>query len=193
MMQTEKSVTGAVRGTDLKSRRYDLIPSLAVPYILGTPMTGEVPFDVLPIVQLYAWINNEERYDIESVIRSVVRLMGSPLEAMDRLAATCYEGAVKYGEWNWRKGFPISDLLNHALRHLLCYHQRETVVTDEDDLAHALWNLCVVYEFLERRPELMDIGPRKPPTAVGIDASTGKPVVQNIDGQYSYNAETGAR
>lgn len=77
-----------------------------------------------------------------------------PPRALRRLAMTCHEGAVKYGEHNWRKGIPLSNLLNHAIRHIFLYLANDT---SEDHLAHAVWNLCAAMEFEETRPELVDI------------------------------------
>lgn len=55
-----------------------------------------------------------------------------------RVAETCAEGAAKYGDYNWEKGMPISDLLNHGLRHLYLYLSGDR---SEDHLAHAAWNV----------------------------------------------------
>ncbi len=54
-----------------------------------------------------------------------------------RLAETCAEGARKYGEHNWTKGIPASQMLNHAIRHIYLYLEGDT---SEDHLAHAAWN-----------------------------------------------------
>lgn len=54
-----------------------------------------------------------------------------------RLAQTCHEGAVKYDDFNWEKGMPIADLLNHAISHIYAYLSGDR---SEDHLAHATWN-----------------------------------------------------
>jgi len=94
--------TGAVRGTDADSTRYDLI---------------------------------------------------SPV-AMRRIAETYAEGATKYGAHNWRKGFPASDLMNHALKHLYTFLAGDR---SEDHLAHATWNLMAIMHFQEKMPGMIDI------------------------------------
>ena len=43
------------------------------------------------------------------------------------------EGAVKYGDNNWRK-IPIADHINHALTHQMAYLAGDT---SDDHLAHA--------------------------------------------------------
>jgi hypothetical protein len=78
-----------------------------------------------------------------------------PHVGLRRLAETCAEGAVKYGEGNWLKGIPSSDLLNHALAHVHAYAAGDR---GEDHLAHAAWNLFVVMHNEERRPDLHTLG-----------------------------------
>lgn len=75
-----------------------------------------------------------------------------------RLAETYAEGAEKYSDWNWLKGIPASDLMNHALRHAFLWLSGDT---SEDHLAHASWNLFAIMHFEETRPELIDIPSRK--------------------------------
>lgn len=82
---------------------------------------------------------DKERYDLISPT------------LMRRLAETCAEGAKKYGPYNWEKGFPVSDLLNHALRHLYLYLSGDR---QEDHLAHALWNVGAACHSEEKWPEL---------------------------------------
>lgn len=77
----------------------------------------------------------------------------SPI-ALERIARTYAEGAKRYGEHNWLKGIPSSDLLNRALRHINLYLQGDK---SEDHLAHAAWNIFAIMHFEETRPELIDI------------------------------------
>lgn len=82
-------------------------------------------------------------------------------------------GALKYGESNWQKGLPTSDVLNHAINHLLayqdafhnaliqCIEESKQADTDynvmenvrillmnkfhgDDELAGAMWGICVL-------------------------------------------------
>lgn len=75
-----------------------------------------------------------------------------------RLAMTCAEGAKKYGERNWERGLPASDLLNHAIRHIYMYLEGDTA---EDHLAHAAWNILAVCHFEETDPGQIDIPTRR--------------------------------
>ncbi len=67
-----------------------------------------------------------ERYDLISPI------------GLRRLAMTCHEGAEKYSDYNWEKGMPISEMLNHAVSHIYSYLSGDR---SEDHLAHAAWNM----------------------------------------------------
>lgn len=61
-----------------------------------------------------------------------------------RLAETYGEGAEKYGENNWKKGLPMSNVLNHALAHIVTYLSGDRT---EDHLAHAAWGLFAAMHF----------------------------------------------
>lgn len=71
-----------------------------------------------------------------------------------RLAETYAEGAAKYGDNNWHKGFPVSDVMNHCLKHI---NQWLSGDTTEDHLAHAAWNLFAVMHYEELLPEAIDV------------------------------------
>lgn len=75
----------------------------------------------------------------------------SPI-GMRRLAETMEEGRQKYGYFNWERGMPIGDILNHAIAHIYAY--LEDKPTGEDDLAHAAWNLFAAMHMEETHPNL---------------------------------------
>lgn len=50
------------------------------------------------------------------------------------------EGAEKYGEHNWEKGFPMGSILNHAIAHVYAYLSGDRT---EDHLGHAATNLLM--------------------------------------------------
>lgn len=83
---------------------------------------------------------------------------------LERLARTYAEGAAKYSDHNWRKGFPFSNLLNHAIAHLNKFKQGDTT---EDHLAHAAFGLFALMEFQATRPELNDLYAYTPKEAAG--------------------------
>lgn len=67
------------------------------------------------------------------------------------VAAACAEGAAKYGDYNWEKGMPANDMLNHAIRHLYLFLGGDR---SEDHLGHAAWNVMAAIHSLEVWPEL---------------------------------------
>jgi len=82
----------------------------------------------------------------------------SPI-GMRRLAETHREGTDKYGFFNWERGMPIGDLLNHAIAHIYAFLSGVPSVDAktgkvEDDLAHAAWNLFAAMHMQETMPEL---------------------------------------
>lgn len=81
----------------------------------------------------------KQRYDLISPI------------GLRRLAETCHEGAEKYSDYNWEKGMPIAEMLNHAAAHIYAYLSGDR---SEDHLAHAAWNLFGAMHSEELWPEL---------------------------------------
>lgn len=67
------------------------------------------------------------------------------------VAAACAEGAAKYGAYNWERGQPARDMLNHAIRHLYLFLGGDR---SEDHLGHAAWNVIGAIHSLEVWPDL---------------------------------------
>lgn len=76
----------------------------------------------------------------------------SPI-GLEAVARTCAEGAAKYGDWNWEKGMPVHDLLNHAIRHIYRYLAGDR---SEDHLPHAAWGLLAAIHSEALWPHLND-------------------------------------
>lgn len=76
-----------------------------------------------------------------------------PILGLMRLARTCAEGAARYGVGNWLRGIPVSDLLNHAIRHIYLYLAGDR---SEDHLAHAAWNLLAACHMELTNPDMVD-------------------------------------
>lgn len=81
----------------------------------------------------------KQRYDLISPI------------GLRQLAETCHEGAEKYSDFNWEKGMPVHDLLNHAVAHIYAYLSGDR---SEPHLAHGAWNLFAAMHSEELWPEL---------------------------------------
>jgi len=105
---------------------------------------------------------DNERYDLITPI------------GLRRLAMTYAEGAKKYGEYNWLKGIPASDLLNHALRHLNLFMLGDR---SEDHLAHAAWNIFALMHFEETRPDLFEMLLYRKTNPTDKEAGNGTKVV----------------
>ena len=83
----------------------------------------------------------EFRYDLVSPI------------GLREVARACAEGAAKYGDWNWEKGMPVHDLLNHAIAHIYGFLSGDR---SEPHLGHAAWNLLAAIHSHELWPHLND-------------------------------------
>ena len=67
------------------------------------------------------------------------------------VAQACAEGAERYGDYNWERGMPARDMINHAIRHIYMFLSGDRC---EDHLGHAAWNLMAAIHSLEVWPEL---------------------------------------
>jgi hypothetical protein len=81
----------------------------------------------------------EFRYDLVSPI------------GLREVARACAEGAGKYGDWNWEKGMPVHDLLNHVLAHIYQFLGGDR---SEPHLGHAAWGILAAIHSHELWPEL---------------------------------------
>ena len=71
-------------------------------------------------------------------------------------AQALHEGAEKYGERNWEKGIPESNLLNHALYHLFQLVQGDK---SENHQSHLVWNVLTLIHFrLQETRSQNDVG-----------------------------------
>lgn len=83
----------------------------------------------------------EFRYDLVSPI------------GLREVARTCAEGAAKYSDFNWERGMPVHDLLNHAIAHIFQFLSGDR---SEPHLPHAAWNLLAAIHSAELWPDLND-------------------------------------
>ena len=90
----------------------------------------------------------------------------SPI-ALEAIAETYAEGALKYGSHNWEKGQPVVDLLNHAIRHLYKYLGGDR---SEPHLPHAAWNVMAAIHSEKLWPHLNEGTLRGPNCSLPKDA-----------------------
>jgi hypothetical protein len=76
----------------------------------------------------------------------------SPI-AIKTLAEVLKEGADKYGDFNWENGFPVTDILNHALGHIFDFLSGDR---SEDHLGHLLANAMFAVHSMNQWPHLND-------------------------------------
>ena len=75
----------------------------------------------------------------------------NPYKAMLELAVHFEEGAVKYGDNNWRKGIPANVYLDSAIRH---YCKFRCGMDDERHDRAVLWNVICCIWTCGNKPEL---------------------------------------
>lgn len=77
-----------------------------------------------------------------------------PPVALKRVAKHYENGAVKYGDNNWRLGIPSSRFMDSLLRHANRYLDGER---DEDHLAAVIFNAMAIIYNEERNTEYHDL------------------------------------
>jgi hypothetical protein len=185
--EVSKFSTGAVRSSDAKNVRFDLISpysySRVAEYARESKDLVETMNTLDEVVMnaqgfLYIALGGEwDDYWLESAAIALLNAMhreetGQPYPYNDRpayiglrrLAETYKEGADKYNDHNWLKGMPVSDLLNHATRHLFIWLDGDR---SEDHLAHATWGVFAAIHSLHYWPHLNKnlLGPNCTPPA----------------------------
>jgi len=73
-----------------------------------------------------------------------------PTLMLRRLARHYENGAVKYGDSNWKKGQPLSRYLDSCFRHLMAVMENQH---DEDHMAAVIWNMTAymwTYDAIEQ-------------------------------------------
>ena len=99
--------------------------------LAGHVETGR-PARTSPEIEQYADGGKRER------IRERYDLL--PARAIKLVAIAMGEGAIKYGDHNW-KGLPETNIVNHALRHIMEYLSGDR---SEPHLSHAAANLLML-------------------------------------------------
>ena len=82
-----------------------------------------------------------------------LRMSLVPHKALDAVMMRYLQGAVTYGEHNWRKGMKHSVLYDSAMRHLMQDFQGDD---SEDHLGAALWNIMCMIWNRDNKPEMDD-------------------------------------
>lgn len=88
-------------------------------------------------------------------------------EALTELGEVLTFGAQKYASHNWRKGIPLSQILDALMRHVAAYNRGEDVDPESgrSHMAHAMCNAMFALWMQKHRPDLDDRFKAKPPAA----------------------------
>lgn len=80
-----------------------------------------------------------------------------PTPALRRLVRRYTDGAEKYGEHNWQKGFKWSVVYNHLREHLEKFKDGE--FPEDDHLAAVVWGCFSLMTYQTTHTELNDLQP----------------------------------
>lgn len=165
--------TGAERST-LDDVRFDLVSPFAYTRLRGVRADDE-PLDGA-LFHIYQYIAGDTAADHLTLAGAILCIRAAQEENSDKMlwgmirAARAYaEGAAKYSDHNWRKGFPFSSLLNHLIRHLV--NMEAGIPTSEDELGHALWGVFALMEQEVTQPALDDRWKFNTPEVLGALAT----------------------
>lgn len=72
--------------------------------------------------------------------------------AMQAFVDVCMQGAEKYERHNWKKGMPVSEIMDSLLRHAMRFNLGEDYDKESGKLhvAHMMWNCAALIETLAR-------------------------------------------
>ena len=169
-----ESGTGSVRSKDIIGYRYDLISGFALgklaetyllkPHFYTDNFNCHMGFATLHLYDflggnggeklLQGWFHLCEAIvllDDPSCRRTGNGWAKIPHAAMKRLAATCQEGAIKYGDHNWLYGFQVTSLCNNTAKHLFQFNSGNT---EEDHLGHSMWGFMSAVHMYFLRPDM---------------------------------------
>jgi len=134
--------SGAVRYPT--GRRYDLMSPIAVWYYIPQSMQRLVYYLLTFHNKPCDSLRDKKRActDLIIIMRETLALDGEKI--LDLYAQALDEGAEKYGDRNWEKGIPESNLINHAIAHAVKIAWNDT---SENHVAHLIWNVFAIIHF----------------------------------------------
>jgi hypothetical protein len=137
-----------------KSYRVSIIEPKKKPLPPAEPVYGELHSS--PPIPVPEPIRKFESGAIRSSDVDHLRFDLIPHLATKRLAARYGMGAVRYGDHNYLKGMPFSNIINHMEAHINKFKADPSSASD-DDLAAIAWAAFTLMVFQETRPELNDL------------------------------------
>ncbi len=143
----------------VKERQKELHERLRDPYAndpLDRRVVGGEPGDVPAVTVVIPQAGTTTKFGTGAVRSDTFEQfrydLVSPI-GLREVARACSEGAQKYSDWNWEKGMPVNDLLNHAIAHVYQFLAGDR---SEPHLGHAAWNLLAACHSHELWPHLND-------------------------------------
>ena len=140
-------VTGAVRDIAEGKGRADLLPLDVVDLILGTrclsPIENFKYTKDISLITESIKLFVKDHTDYENIYIAII-------EASKQFE----DGAIKYGENNWKKGIPLHCYIDSGVRHFL---KHLGGLTDEPHNRAYIWNmLCAIWTYTHM-PEIDDV------------------------------------
>ena len=138
--------TGAVRDIAQGKGRCDLLPL----DVLGAWTSDEI------LVDIHLYLTTGDTEFLEDAMEKFVdsEYDGNYYNAILEVSKHFEDGAVKYGDNNWRKGIFLHCYIDSAVRHYLKYHRGDK---DEPHERAFLWNLMCAIWTHKNKQELIDI------------------------------------
>lgn len=138
--------TGAVRDIAQGKGRCDLLPL----DVLGAWTAHEI------LVDIHLYLTTGDTEYLEEAMEKFVdsEYDGNYYTAILEVSKHFEDGAVKYGDNNWRKGIFLHCYIDSAVRHYLKYHRGDK---DEPHERAFLWNLMCAIWTHRNKPEMIDI------------------------------------
>jgi hypothetical protein len=152
------TIIGAIqdiyRNLETKAIEPDITSALDYMYLMlgAKEIEAYKSYTCSAVTDLFEYVANELEHRPLDHRRHIKGIESIPFSPLQKIAEAYAEGSKKYGAFNCEKGFPIGDLLNHAIAHIMAYCSGAD--TGEDDLGHACWNLAQVL-YLNVNPTLV--------------------------------------
>ena len=146
--------SGAHRDIKEGKGRCDLLPLKAVCEVLKDKDKDEVLKDIAKFV------DTGNTAHIASAIRKFTKTHTdkTDCEMMIDVSIQYKQGAEKYGERNWEKGFPIHSFIDSGVRHFLMHIDGKV---DEPHDRAFIWNMLGCMWTMENKLECIDIDFKK--------------------------------
>lgn len=142
--------TGAVRDIAQGKGRCDLLPL----DVLGAWTSDEI------LVDIHLYLTTGDTEFLHDAMEKFVdsEYDGNYYNAILEVSKHFEDGAVKYGDNNWRKGIFLHCYIDSAVRHYLKYHRGDK---DEPHERAFLWNLMCAIWTHKNKPGMIDIPAHK--------------------------------